>query len=574
MLLVGLSCVLPVRLPRQVACIRAGWGVVGLLVVILSCGGGLPGGVARWPGFFAPSGDVALLVPLALVGLVATDPRNLVACAGAALAVMGGPVLSCMGAGWVLLAGAGARPARQAPDMIGLLLLAGALACPGRSANLLPGLCWIATRGLLGLSFSPRVAVRALCPFRAGDIAGLVAGMAVWTHLLADERVADIRWGGLLIGAGCVLYGTAAWRSLCAMDVRRVMSGLMAGTGALVVVIAGLMVLARADDLPGMAICASRTLLLVAGSLPVWVFMARAMAVMEHEAGPLVLGRLGGLGMLMPRLSGVFALGLLAESGLPPLLGFSIIWMLAHLLAAMPHAGGLAGDLPLLLALGALGAGWAIRMLALVRIVAVMLCGRPRTPRCAGARDPRSREMAGVMLASLPFVLVSIWPGYWLGLLENAAPRMAAGPWPGIRAIMLAAPDGAAVLHPARLCLLVAGTGAMVAVLRRILRPRPARQVASWQQGAPAVPPWMVFGDPLTQVGPGNPPRMVLDMMMAAPRRLRLARAQARMLRRWGREGQALVRRGVAAWRGHAVSAPVAVMVACVGALMFIAWCG
>nr|WP_255663209.1 hypothetical protein [Komagataeibacter sp. FNDCR2] len=573
-MLVGLSCALPLRLPRQVVCIRGGWGIVGLLAVIVSCGGTLPGGVVRWPDFFAPSGGVALLLPLGLVGLAAPDRRDLVACAGAALAVTGGSVLSCMGAGWVLLAREDARPARQASDMIGLLLLAGAPASPGMGANLLPCLCWVATRGLLGLSLSPRVAARGLRPFRTGDIAGLIAGMALWTHLLADGRGIDIRWGALLIGAGCVLYAMASWRSLCAMDARRVMGGLMEGTGALVVVVAGLMVLARADDLPAMAVCASRTLMLVAGSLLVWVFMACAVAVMEREAGALMLCRLGGLGMLMPRLCGVFALGLLAESGLPPLLGFSIIWMLAHLLAAMPHAGGLAGDLPLLLALGALGAGWAIRMLALVRVVAVMLCGRPRTPRCAGARDPQGREMAGVALACLPFVLVSIWPGYWLGLMENTGPRMAGGLWPAIRNIMLASPDGAASLHPARLCLLVAGAGGMVAGLRHVLRPRPARQVTSWQQGAPAVPPWMVFGDPLTQVGPGNPPRMVLDMVVAASLRLRFVRGYARLLRRGRRGVSVLVRCGVEAWRGHAVSAPVAVMVACVSALMFIAWHG
>lgn len=548
--------------------------MIGLLVALLSCGVILPGGVmTQGPGFFAPVVDgLGLLLPLGLIGLMATDRRDLAACVGAACAVMGGPVVSCMGAGWVLLARGGSM--RPAPDMLGLLLLASVSACPDRGVNLLPALCWVGTRGLLGLSLSPRVASRGLRAFRMADMAGLIAGMALWLHLLAGERMPDIRWGAFLIIAGSLFYGMASWRALCAADARRVMTGLVGGTGALVVVIAGLMVLARADDLPAMAVCATRTLMLVAGSTLVWAFMARTVDVMEREAGPSVLLRLGGLGMLMPRLSGLFAMGLLAESGLPPLLGFSVIWMLAHLLAAMPRAGGLAGDLPLLLALGALGAGWAVRLLALVRIVAVMLCGRPRTPRCAGARDPQGYEMAAMVAGCAPFMLVSIWPGYWLALMDHAGQHALGHAWPVIGNITLASPDGAAIMHPARLCLLVVGAGGIVAALRYVLRPRPARQVAGWQQGAPPVPPWMVFGDPLTQVGPGNPPRMLLDMVAAAPLRHRLVRAHVRLLRRWRRDRSALVGCGVDVWRRHGVSAPVVMMAACVGALMFIAWHG
>ncbi|PYD46316.1 hypothetical protein C3920_16015, partial [Novacetimonas pomaceti] len=40
-----------------------------------------------------------------------------------------------------------------------------------------------------------------------------------------------------------------------------------------------------------------------------------------------------------------------------------------------------------------------------------------------------------------------------------------------------------------------------------------ARQVATWEQGAPSAPPWMPFGDPLAQVGAGVFVRLVLDMV-------------------------------------------------------------
>ncbi|AXY22672.1 hydrogenase 4 subunit B [Komagataeibacter saccharivorans] len=559
--------------------IRAGWAAVCLLALLVCLGVALPGGVAPGSGFFAGTGSVALLVPLAVAGMVACGRYDLAACAGAALAITGGPVPSCIGAGWVLWVcdnSPHAPPQRvqHAPDRVALLLLAAGTAWAGRMDFLLPGLCWIATRGLLGLSFSPRVAARAIRPFHMMDMAALIAGMALWLHLPAGGMVADTRWGGVLIVAGCLLYGTASWRALCAGDGRRVLAGLLGGTGALVIVIAGLTRLAQADDLPAMTACASRTFMLVAGMMLTWAFMARVVTVMEREAGPLVLLRLGGLGVLMPRLSLLCAIGLLAESGLPPLIGFSVVWMLLRLLAAMPHGGGLAGTIPLLLALLALGVGWAVRMLALVRMVAVMLCGRPRTPRCAGASDPRGRALWPVVLAVLPVIVVSIWPEYWLGLMEGAGHPAHGSGWPVLAEVGLLSPDGAAILHPGRLCLLVAAGGGCVAVLRRLAVPRPARQVAGWQQGAPAVPPWMVFGDPLTQAGPGNPARIVLDMMTGLTRRRAYMYDYARLRRHIRQMVCEGTRRLSGPWRESAVYGPVMMVALCMGGLIFIAWHG
>ncbi|MGY6768734.1 hypothetical protein [Komagataeibacter sp. NFXK3] len=566
-----------VGLPRQARWARpalaAGWLVVCGMAMACSHGCALPGGVVAWPGVFAGGPDVMLLVPLGLVAALARTPRDCSASFGAALVVIGGGIVSSIGAGWVLLALCRTTQAgrRHAPDMMALLLLAAGSRSPGQVDYLLPGLCWLATRGLLGLSFSLRVAPRGLRPFHMADIAAMIAAMSLWARLPAGTAAADMRWGGVLIVAGCLFYMTASWRALRAPDARRVLTGLAGGTGAIIITLAGLMLLARADDLPGMAACAQRTYLLVAGLLLAGVLGARALDVMEREAGALSLGRLGGLGVLMPRLSALFALALLAESGLPPLLGFSIIWMLLRLLASMPHAGGLAGEAPLLLALAVLGVGWAVRMLALVRIVAVMLCGRPRTPRGAGAADPPAREQWAVLVAGLPIVLVSIWPGWWLALMQGAG---GTGGWSGLAVVALTSPDGGAALHPPRLCLFVALVGGVVAVVRWLACRAPTRQVAGWQQGAPGVPPWMVFGDPLTQVGPGNPARMLLDLVAAAPARQYFVRDYAhglRLARRLVRVGAGRVA-GAACWRR--VPGPVVLLAACVGALMFIAWRG
>jgi len=576
---VGGSAVLVV-LPRPfgllVAALRGGWLVACVMVVLACLGVGLPGGVVAGDGFFAPPRDIALLVPLGLVGMAATTGRDLAACAAGGCAVIGGPVLSCMGAGWGLLALCSGRRVgvRPAADLVALMVMAAVMVDPGPVVWLLPGLCWLGTRGLLGLSLSPHVGSRVARPFHMADIAGMIAALALWRRLPQAGMVADMRWGWVLIVAGCVFYMAASWRALCAGGARGSMAGLMGGSGALVIVLAGLGLLAGADDLPAMASAASRTALLVAATFLTWVFVARALDVMEREAGPLVLLRLGGLGVLMPRLSALFALGLLAESGLPPLLGFSVIWMLLRLLAGMAQGGGVVGDMPLLAALVVLGVGWAVRMLALVRVVAVVLCGRPRTPRGAGAADPRGRAMIPVMLAAVPVLLVSVWPGLWLGLMEGAGHVPSGAVPPVLRDVALASPDGTAVFHPGRLCLLVAVVGCAVMLLRRLACPMPARQVAGWQQGAPAVPPWMVFGDPLTQVGPGNPARMVTDMLVPMPVLRRFVRVSIRWRARAAGMVAGVQRRVDWLWQGRAVPTPVVLLLACVGALMFIAWHG
>ncbi|MCE2564325.1 proton-conducting transporter membrane subunit [Komagataeibacter sp. FNDCF1] len=586
MLLLGGATVLLACWPRggghpsgglALACLRGGWLAVAAMAVLACLGIRLPGGPVAWNGLSASPRVIALLVPLGLAGGAASAWRDLAACAAAGLAVMGNDVLSCAGAGWILLVTGTTRRAgaRHAPDMIALLLLAAGLTCPERAGWLLPGLCWCATRGLLGLSFSPRIAPRAGRPFHLADIAGMIAAMGLWGRLPRAGMVADMRWGWLLVVAGCLFYMTASWRALRAGEGRGVMAGLLGGSGALVIVLAGLGLLARADDLPAMAVSASRTSMLVVATLLTWVFMARALDVMERETGALILLRLGGLGMLMPWLSALFAFGLLAESGLPPLLGFSVIWMLLHLLADMSHGGGLAGDMPLLAALVALGVGWAVRMLALVRVVAVMLCGRPRTPRGAGAADPDGRAMIPVLAAGVPVLLSSIWPGLWMGLMEGADHGLSGSLLhPAVNDIVLASPDGTAILHPGRLCLLVAVMGGVALLLRRLACPTPARQVAGWQQGAPAVPPWMVFGDPLTQPGPASPARMVLDMLVPAPTRLRWVRAYVRW-RAWaGRGGRVLLHRMDWLWQGRVIAVPAVMLLACLGALVFIAWHG
>ncbi|PYD64732.1 proton-conducting transporter transmembrane domain-containing protein [Gluconacetobacter entanii] len=549
--------------------LRVGWVVV-MVAVLAAELPGLPGHVVASGGMrpllamFHPD-PLALLALLlvALVGLYAGQGGAL-ACIAAAFAVAGGPLVSGLAGACVIVAlhDDAAWRGRGTGGLLGMALLsmldpigngpaAFALAGAGAASRafVLPAVVLMATWPLLHLSWRPGGGRRHVPALRMADVAGFVVGCHLWLRLLAcypDIPVLSERWGDALVALSAGLFLVASLRALVARDVRRVLSGLFGGTAALPVMLAGLGLVARANDLPDMlgGVVACLMLLLAAGSI-VWVALLALCDAIGAEAGRLVLMHLGGLATLMPRLSALLSVGLLALGGMPPLIGFSISWMLLRLFGAMPHGGSLAQEIPVVCVLIVMGAAWGVRLLALVRLVGVVLCGRPRTPRGAGACDPPwpvlGRCAAGVALACV----VSLLPGAWIALARAGMARVvrqANGPaGAGGTLFALPSPDGVSVLVPVHGFVLLLVVGAMVGMVWWMRGVSATRQVATWEQGAPPAPPWMPFGDPLTQVGAGVFVRLLQDMAG------------------WPEGAAAGLRRALRAWRagGHALLLPL-----------------
>jgi hypothetical protein len=521
--------------------VRAGWGLVLLAGLAMACfsvlASPLPftlsAGSGGWGGVDLLQVDAVSLpfvLVLAMVGLASGARHAGLACAALTVAT-GNPILFCGGAASLvplLRAGRGIRSG----GVVSVAMAAALLVGGGGAWRLavLPGPVLVAGAILMGLSLRPLAGARHVAPASIGDLAGLVAGCCWGVRMLVDwpaglvgsglvgsglvgsglvgSGSVDAVWGGGIGAGGLMLALAGGARALTAPDAARVLAGLLGGWGGLALLLVGLVVVGRADDLPLLALGAFRALvLLLAG---VGMAMLASILVLRDiaaAAGSLVLTRAGGLAALMPRAAGVLAMALAVGCALPPLCGFAALWLLVRSLLALPRADGLAGEIPPLLAVCGVGLVSGLMVLALVRLVGCVVLGRPRTPRAAGAVDSVSVGLRAP-LACLGVVLVlSLAPGLWLWLtraaawqaagLAHAVPPGARPPWLG-----LVAPGGDGVFYPAGIMLLLTLAGGLVLLLSRLAGGVASRPVVAWTEGAPPSPPWMPFGDPATQAGP------------------------------------------------------------------------
>jgi len=124
----------------------------------------------------------------------------------------------------------------------------------------------------------------------------------------------------------------------------------------------------------------------------------------------------------MPWTGGAFLVGTMAIAGLPPLNGFASEWLTLQVLLALPATGGVGEGLAGGLALGALAATAALAVLCFVKVVGLVLLGRPRRPRVEEAVDPPFPMRGAVALLALACVVLGVLPGLLAGPLAGLAP--------------------------------------------------------------------------------------------------------------------------------------------------------
>ena len=135
---------------------------------------------------------------------------------------------------------------------------------------------------------------------------------------------------------------------------------------------------------------------------------------MLHATGTRELSRLGGLWRSMPWTAGLFALGALAVSGLPPLNGFVSEWLvyLGLLGAVTSKAAAAWAALPAIILLALAG---ALALASFAKAGAMIFLGAPRTQAAARAHEG-GRWMRGPMIGLaagcvvLGLVPVLFWP--------------------------------------------------------------------------------------------------------------------------------------------------------------------
>ncbi|MDR3538130.1 MAG: proton-conducting transporter membrane subunit [Acetobacteraceae bacterium] len=402
-----------------------------------------------------------------------------------------------------------------------------ALAAAGALAGLVPLHAWLVPAAC----DSPPPATAMLC----GGVVPIAHGILL--RIAAELTGPAPLWWALLplaLGAATALVG--GWQAARATELDSAVAAISHRQTGLAAMALGLVLLAKAADLPDLAALAVAAMLLLLATQAVCGTLATlAAAFIRNGAGTRRLDRLGGLGHFMPLTTIALLAGVFGLAALPPAAGFASVYLLFQAILSAPRATGLAPSLVLAGAALVLALTAALSGTALVRLVGVACLGRPRTPRATAAQDPPRPVRAALLTLAGVSAMLGLVPGSVLRLLADPAIRQLTGADLGGRAglLQLSAVTDAPGYAPLPLAALVALCGGMVVWLQRRRGLPPGEAVPAWQDGFAPPPAWMPFGDPLTQAtGVGFlpdlvPPRPLIRLDVRRLPSLRIARRRA-----------------------------------------------
>ena len=310
-------------------------------------------------------------------------------------------------------------------------------------------------------------------------------------------------WGVplLVLGAGGAVLG--GLRANLENDIKALLACSTVENIGLIVIGLGVALAARGADLSTLAALALGGALLHAlahGLFKSLLFIAAG--AVQHGAGTRLLVRLGGLIHRMPVTTVCVLVGAASLAGLPPSAGFAGEWTLFQAVLGGPRIGNLGLQILICVVAALMALAAALAAAAAVRLVGVAFLGRPRSPRAAAADEagPRTRDaLTGLAVA---LAVVGLFPGAVLSLAEPVLRRLvSAGLDDRAGLLEVAAQAGMPGYSAAGIALLGALAAGLVLWLVRTLTTPGHRDAPAWDGGFGAPPPWLPFGDPLTQYG-------------------------------------------------------------------------
>ena len=328
-------------------------------------------------------------------------------------------------------------------------------------------------------------------------------------------------WGVPLVVLGAASATIGVLRAVLEDDLKSALACSTVENVGLIAIGFGLALAARGADLAPLAALALGAALLhvlAHGTFKTLLFLGAGAA--NHAAGTRLLSRLGGLVHHMPVTTGCMIAGCAALAALPPSSGFASEWMLLQSALAAPRIGGLALQTLFACAAALIALAAALAATAGVRIIGVGFLGRPRVPRTAGAEEPALPVRAALIALAVLTALIGLFPGFVLRLIDPALRRFVGG---GIAAtpLFMATSHDSPGYAPLAIGVLLAGAAVLpFLVLRR--RRAQERDAPAWACGFAASPPWLPFGDPVTQYGAASfaqPVRRTLGTLMLASER-------------------------------------------------------
>lgn len=296
-------------------------------------------------------------------------------------------------------------------------------------------------------------------------------------------------WGVVLMAAGLGAVLIGALRAMLELELKTVLACSTIEQMGLIAVALGVALRAKAMGDPALAGLALQAALLgaVAHSLFKPLLFLGAGAV-KRGVGTSSLNWLGGLMRGQPRLGALMLLGASGMAALPLGPGFAPVFLLLHAVIIAAASGGILARIGFTATLAVLGLGAALALGAAVRLIGMGFLGRPRSLQAAAAEDVSGAPLFGMALLALLLLPLALLPGLVLGLLNPVIMQLV----PQTELL----PLSYAPLTLALLAFLVAVAAGFV--LHRF-GVRGTREVAAWNGGFGAPPPWLPFGDPATQ---------------------------------------------------------------------------
>jgi formate hydrogenlyase subunit 3/multisubunit Na+/H+ antiporter MnhD subunit len=310
-------------------------------------------------------------------------------------------------------------------------------------------------------------------------------------------------WGVPLLVMGAASTVLGGLRATIEGDIKAVLACSTIENVGLIAIGLGIALAARAADLAPLASLAMAGALLHAmahGLFKSLLFLGAGAA--QHGAGSRLLERLGGLIHRMPVTTVCVLAGAACLAALPPSSGFAGEWTLFQAVLAAPRIGGIALQTLICVVATLMALGAALAAAAAVRVVGVAFLGRPRTPRAAAADEAGLPARAAMLALAGASLLIGLFPGAVLALAEPALHLAVGAGMEDRTGVLVLAPqaDGPGYAAPAAAVLV----GLALALVIWIVRLRAVgghRSGPAWDCGFGAPPPWLPFGDPITQYG-------------------------------------------------------------------------
>ena len=222
-------------------------------------------------------------------------------------------------------------------------------------------------------------------------------------------------FGALLLALGGLSAVGGVLYALFQHELKRLLAFHSIENVGIIVMGLGAALLFRADGLDAWgAIAFAAALLHTLNHAVFKALLFLAAGAFERAVHSLELDRLGGLLRRMPWTGGAFLVGAMAISGLPPLNGFASEWLTLQALLHLATLGGLGTGLGGLVATTALAVTAALAVFCFVKVVGLVLLGRPRRPACAEAVEAPWSMRAAVLVLAGVCVALGVVPGLLL----------------------------------------------------------------------------------------------------------------------------------------------------------------